>query len=904
MTGDGDRGRPISAPGGDPGSVPQLVGRAFEINRIEAALAAAGSGRSHALVLRGEAGIGKSALLQEAARRASGMTLLTARGIQPEADVPFSGLHEALRPILHLLDRLPVRQANALRSSFALSDPGPADRFGVGAATLTILAAAADTAPLALLVDDAHVIDAASLDALVFAVRRLEDDPIATFFAALDSTVPVLDAAGFETVTLEGLGLADTAELVGADNAAHAHRATGGNPLALSLYRPRDEDAPIPVPERIAAAFSERTTSLAPEVNHLLLIVAAAGVAHVDVLGQTLEAVGIDVAVLESVEARGLAEIHDGRVYFTHPLVRAAVYQRADPVARRSAHRALAQTYGLQGDSMRRARHLGLSTLLPDEDVAAELEAAGLSLRERGLSDAALAALRRSVELTPATEDSSRRALAAADAAWIAGHLDDARQLLRLVPTTQARSVLNADVAMLSARIGHVAGEGTDAYAMLLESVEQLGSLDHRRAAHMLALAAELARPEPGGNTRALEAARRAASQPGAEEEPVVLKALGDALLDAGEVTEGTDMLDRAAAGYVRLARADHDPTSMQAAAYCFERIDRFADAHDAALTAVQQARDQGAVGLLPSVLGLAGVEAVRLGHWDDADAHFAEAASLALQLGQLAEWGFILACQAELSAMRGQAGEAADTAKLATQHAHRSAWTADAVAMVDRTLALATGDVTGLGSILEELSERDWDCASPDDLDFVEIAIRSGQETLAARVLEKMAAQPLLPLTAARLARCQGLVAEDNMRFDEARTAFTALQLPLEIARTLLASGEARRRRGERRSARAALERPCLFDSLGATLWAERAARELRLAGQQAHRRRARGADELAPQEEQITRLVVEGRTNREVGSILFISTKTVEAHLSRIFRKVGVTSRMELARRRTGNG
>jgi DNA-binding CsgD family transcriptional regulator len=877
-----------------------IVGRDGELRRIQQLLDDARGGRTAVLVLQGEPGIGKTTLLREAARRADGMTVLTARGVEPEAEVPYSGLYDTLHPLLQLLRRLPVRQAQALQSAFALSEAGATDRFGVGAATLTMLATAAERQPVALLIDDAQVLDRASIDALVFAVRRLEWDAVAALFATSE-TVPTFDAAGWETIMLRGLDLASTAQLVPPDLAAAAHRATAGNPLALSDFRPTDDEAPIPVSRRIEAAFFARTADLPTEARAALLMAAAAGTAPLEVLTRALTASGTDPSRLEAAEAAGLVEIRDGRLDFSHPLVRAAIYQRADPATRRAAHRALAEAFS--NDPKRRAAHLAAAAVLPDEQVAAELEEAGRAIRAHGLFDAALTPLRRAVELSPAEPERSRRALLAAETALVAGHIENAGRLLGQLALASAPPPLPADAAVLRARIAHVTGDtGVDTYAVLCEQAGRIADLDPERAAHMLALAAELASSATADGGRALEAARRAAAlvSPSGDD-PVVTKALGDALLNAGKLSEGLEMLARAAEIYVRAPRYQEDPAALQRGAFCLERMDRFAEAYEVAARAVQSARRQGAVGLLPSLVGLAGEQCVRLGRWEGASAHFAEAAALAEQLGQLAEWGFIVACMAELLALRGQVDQARAAAARAAAHAHGSDWTANAVGLVERTVALGSGDVGGVLDAVDLLDGRHAVWVSADDLELLEIAIRGGQEERALRVIAELSAVPMLPLAASRLARCRGqLIEAYEEAFETALAGFTALGTPLEAARTELALGERRRRQGQRVAARAALRSALsTFDDLGAELWAQRASRELRASGERLRRGPVQAIVSLTPQEEQIARLVTEGRTNREIGSILFISPKTVEAHLSRVFRKLEVRSRLELAQR-----
>src|SRR5262245_36660512 len=421
-----------------------VLGRAAERARIDALLAAAREGRSGGLVLRGEAGIGKSALLADAAERAEGATVLAARGVESEAELPFAGLAELLRPVVHLLDSLPGRQAEALRGALALGPPAAGDRFAVAAATLGLLAAAAEEAlPLLVLVDDAHWLDRSSLEALLFAPRRTEAEGIAFLLAARPGEPRT--PSDFEELTLGGLDRESAQRLLSAAAPALAPgvaerlvEGTGGNPIALSevtgllsaAQLAGEEPLPEPLPAADAAdrAFRRTVEALAPAARTAALVAAAAGAAPVAAVASASSTLGGD---LEAAEAAGLVAVADGIVDFAHPLARAAAYASAPAADRRAAHRALADAVG--GD--RRAWHLAESLFGPDEEVALALEQAGAEAEGRAGYAAAAAAFERAAQASADPAAAAARLLRAGDAASRAGRpaqalraLDDAEE--------------------------------------------------------------------------------------------------------------------------------------------------------------------------------------------------------------------------------------------------------------------------------------------------------------------------------------------------------------------------------------------------------------------------------------------------------------------------------------------
>src|SRR5439155_6558338 len=357
-----------------------LLGRDRECQALDRLLEEARGGRSGVLVLVGEPGIGKTALLDYARERAEGMGVLRARGIESEAQVPFAGLLELLRPALGLLDRIPHPQASALSAALALGPTGPQDRFAVGAATLSLLAAYADEAPLLLLVDDVHWLDTPSGEAVLFAIRRLVADPIAAVLATRDTEPSVVGGAQLPELRLEGLDRAAATALLAREahdpvDAASAERlygATGGNPLALLELAPDASqlagpvDAPVPVSASIARMFLRRADSLPDETRRLLLLAAVSDTGELGVVEAAAAPLGLDIALLAHAESADLIRVLDGVIEFRHPLARSAIYAEAPADERRAAHRALAQTLP-DRDVDRRAWHLAAAALGPHD---------------------------------------------------------------------------------------------------------------------------------------------------------------------------------------------------------------------------------------------------------------------------------------------------------------------------------------------------------------------------------------------------------------------------------------------------------------------------------------------------------------------------------------------------------
>ncbi len=488
-----------------------LHGRDTELAAIAALVDGAWASRGGALVLRGQPGVGKSALLAEAAAAAEGMRLLWTQGVESEAPLAFAALHRLLRPVTSSLGRLPARQARALRTAFGEEDGVDGldvDRFAVFVGALSLLAEAAEDAPVLAVVDDAHWLDDASAAALLFVARRVQAERIAVLFAAREGDVRRFDSPDLPALTVSGLGEVDATTLlteragmtVPADVVAALVARTGGNPLALAelpgalsaaqLGGQAPLPPQLPVTEGVERVFLDRARRLPASAQTLLLVAAADDSGRIATVRKAAATLGVDGDALDAVEGSGLLRTRDGEVELRHPLVRSAVYTAATSTARRQVHRALADA--LDGD--RRIWHLAAATEDVDEQVAGELERVAAHARERGGQEAASAALERAAELTPSAGDArGRRRYAAAVAAWLGGQPIRARALADTALDEVADPCLRADVALLRARVEWNTGSLDLGHRMVVTAAEEVASADLERARELGMFAAALA---------------------------------------------------------------------------------------------------------------------------------------------------------------------------------------------------------------------------------------------------------------------------------------------------------------------------------------------------------------------------------------------------------------------------
>jgi DNA-binding CsgD family transcriptional regulator len=901
-----------------------LVGRERECAAIDRLLEASARGESSSLVLRGEAGTGKTALLAHAAERGSDRKVLHTEGVEAESDLGFAGLYGLLRPIVGKLDELPEPQSGALAAALGLAASLGSDRLLVSAGVLSLLAAAADDGPLLCLIDDAQFLDVASAEALVFSARRLAAEPVAMVFAAREGAARVFAAPGLPELLVEGLGPEAAARLLEASAPAAADPVrewllaeAAGNPLAL-LELPSGLSAAqlegraalpetAPLTSRLRSAFVQRIDRLPAETRTALLIAAVDDSGEVAaVMGAAREA-GLRADALDSAERVGLLRVVEGRIVFRHPLVRSALLESATDSQRRAAHAALAAALSGDEHADRRAWHEALATLTTDEEVAAALEASARRYQARAGHAAAATAFARAAELTADEDRRTGRLAAAAEAAWAAGQPERARELIaRALPLTtgQARAELLYLRGVIEARTGDLRG----AVAVLLEAAD--GSEDGSLTLELLTEATEAATYAGDYEHAAALGARADAIEPRDETDRFRVAALsGEAAELAGDHERAAPLMRDA----IRLAEPLTDPRPLVWASLLATEGNwggTFADGLPYAARAVTIARERGLLSMLPTALWAQATGLMDQGRFSLAYAAAEEGKKLASDFGHRLGASWNLSVMAMLDALRGDeaparahAHEAIRLAAIggATLVIGAAEW---ALGLLDLTLGRPSEATDRL--LLVSAGERPesnpliglWSIP-----DLIEAAARSGRldETVDRfdRYTDWVQHLPS-PARLSLLARCRALVGDGGERdqFEAALVPDLTLA-PLVQARTELLYGERLRRERERREARRHLRRAAdLFHQVGVPPWEERAESELRATGETARRRDPSTLDQLTPQELQIAGLVASGMTNRQIAAQLYLSPRTIDYHLRKVFSKLGVASRTELVR------
>jgi DNA-binding CsgD family transcriptional regulator len=904
-----------------------LYGRDPERSRIGELLDGARASQSAVLVISGEPGVGKSALLEDARDLADGMRVLSGEGVESEAHLPFAALHQILRPVLGHVEDLPQPQATALRGALGLAAGGSDDRFLVSLAALSLLAEAAEGQPLLCLVDDAQWLDDASADALVFVARRLEVEGIVMLFAAREGEVRRFEAPGLPELRLGGLDPAAAGALI--DRHAGAALSsevrdrlvaeTGGNPLALLELSSSLSDAqlsgaeamlaPIPVSARVERAFLARVHRLPEETQTLLLVAAADDSGELATVLRAAAQLGAAAEALDVAEQAGLARVRGTRLELRHPLVRSAVYQAAPISRRQAAHRALASVLDGEVEADRRAWHRAAASVEPDPSVGEELEQAAERARRRSGFAAASLAFERAAALTVDEEHRARRLTAAAENAWLAGRVERALMLLEGARPLVSAPIQRADIDRFLGLIEMTRGVPADACELLLRAATEVAPSDGERALHLLNIAGLAA--AYAGDREAAVAIAEVARGLAAAETPF-LRMLAQLLIGLGAHAEG-DFAN--AAPRLRVAldlaqelddAAGEQPVALlfagRAALYLGDDQTAFRTHHEAAA----RARASGALSIVTQILPRLATAEVWAGRWPSAAANAREGIQLAREMGQHDVVAQQLVMLGLIAALRGAEDECRSLAAESRELA--SARGLGIVAEIAHwTLALLE---LGLGRG-EEALRRCREISTTmvvfwGALDRIEAAIRAGERETARAwldVFEAWAESSAAPWARAVVLHCRALLSKDENEaerlFLAALDAHAEAARPFEHARSELAYGEflrrARRRVEAREHLRAALDG---FEMLGATLWAERARVELRASGQAARKRDPSTRDELTAQELQIARFVAEGLTNREVAALLFLSPRTIDFHLRNVFRKLGISSRTALAR------
>ncbi len=900
------------------------MGREPELQVVRQLVAGARVGQSGVLVITGEPGIGKTALLAEAAGRAAGMRVLRATGTEAESEVPFGGLLHLLGPALGVLDEIPGPRSDALAGALALRPGSPGDRFAVGAATLSLLCRYAEEGPVAVLVDDLQLLDGSSAEALAFAARRLTADPIVLLATARTAdtddqdaawaTLPRLRLTGIDLEAARELLSSQTHEAVRADLVARLHRATAGNPLALiELAGDLDRlegvspEVPLPVSTVLAKAFAQRAARLQPSERTALLVAAVVG-ADLRTIALACTELALDTRSLGAAEDGALIRIVDDRVEFGHPLIRSAVYSTAAPGERRAVHRAVAAALPAD-DVERRAWHLCESALGPDAAIADLLVLAGDRAKARSAHAMAATAYERAARLTSRVGQRATRYADAAEAAWLAGAGNHAGAVLDEAEALRPGPPGRARIAELRGAIAARTGSLTDARDILTAAAHESRSPDTSAVLLADAVSACFYLGDAPG-ARALGATIDAVlpAVTGARARVLSTMASGMARILGGADGEG-----RLLAAVRMLASTDElrsDPRHQEwliLGPLWLRDSDSGADLR----RAVDDIRDRAAVGTLPLLLSYVARDEATTNRWARAEATYTEAIGLARELGQTTELvfcltglGWLLARQGRASECRALITEATPICTARQLHLGR-VWSLLALGELELGLgqpAAAIEHLAAVGAFLQELGFGDPDVSPAPEL--VEAYLRVGSPDRAHEVswqYHERAAAKGQPWARARAGRALGMTAADG---DLDETFGSALDLHaqtldlFESARTRLAYGARLRRARRRVDARPHLREAMRdFERLGAVPWAEAAAVELAATGEAVRRRQTTAVDALTPQELQISQLLAEGRTTRQAAAALFLSPKTVEYHLRKVYTKLGVRSRTELA-------
>lgn len=899
--------------------------RRSERRVLDELVAAVRSGESRALVLHGEAGVGKTALLDYVAGHAPGCRVARTAGVQSEMELPFAGVHQLCAPMLDRLDRLPAPQRDALRTAFGMRAGPTPDRFLIALATLSLLSEVASDEPLICLVDDHQWLDFASALMLAFAARRLGAESVGLLFA---TRVPGGDLAGLPDLAISGLKDADARALLDSvlptklDPRVRDQIAaeTGGNPLAL-LELPQELSpaelavgfelpGSVTLEGTIEESFQRRIAALPADTRQLLLIAAADPTGDPALLWRAAARLGIGPVAATPATAEGLAEFAS-RVRFRHTLVRSAVYRSASAEERRRAHRALAAVTGEDSDPERRAWHRSQAVAAPDEEVAAELErAAGLALN-RGCLAAAGAYLARATALTLDSTRRAERALLAAEGKVRAGAFDAAAELLGVAEAGACRGADRAGVDLVRAQLAFVTNRGNDVAPLLLQAAAEFEAIDAdlSRAAYLDALSAAIFAgrlAQPGGDVP--EVARRAAARATNGAGSGTLDRLLDGMVSS--VTEGdavgVPVVREALSDFGAGMTADEELRWLWVASIAAlragddDRWDALSARH------LQLARDTGALSELPLALLSRTYVLLFVGDLTAAASLSDETRAVNEAIGSnLAPYGLL-----GVAALRGDEAQTIALVEATLEDVSRRG---EGVGITFAEWASAVL-YNGLGRYDQALDAAGRATAYEADpgsmiwalVELVEAAARTGAAGEAGRAsgrLSEMAGASGTDWALGLQARSRALLAgpeEAEGHYLEAIARLGRTRMQTDLARAHLLYGEWLRRQRRSTDSREHLRTAHrMFDAMGMGAFAERAGGELRAAGETVRRRTIAGRhSELTAQEAQIARLARDGLSNPEIATRLFISSHTVQYHLRKVFAKLGISSRSQLDR------
>ena len=903
-----------------------LIGRMDECAQLDELLDSARRGLGGTVVVRGEAGIGKTALIDHMIRRADDFLLVRMTGVESERDIAFAALHRLLTPILHQIERLPTPQRDALNSALGLAAGPPADRFLLGLGVLSLASNAVRAVKrLLCVIDDAQWIDRESLDALAFWGRRLHADGTALVFGERDESKPSTSLDGFPVLHLQGLADADARELLSSvarinldpDVTERIIADTAGNPLALvelgleltagELIGAAAAPRPLPVSRRLEERFVRLGRTLPVETQMMLLLCAADSTGDAAFLWRAATLVGLQASAAEPAEAVGLLTL-DTRVAFRHPLIRSAVYANARPADRRAVHRALAAATDPLRDADRRAWHLAAATIGSDEEVALILERCAAQAGERGGHSATVALLSRAAELTPDPRRAAERRIAAAAAALNGGAPLQARTLIALATPDLDGSMEHAAARRLEGsawtRLGRPGVAAPILFSAALAVIDSDPPLGRQTLLETLEAAFLAGRSDGATGDVSRSAADAARARPTNE------RGLLDQLLDAfachvadGFVVAAPLLRDAVTA----MRRDDVSPDDL--VRWC-----RFAsdatrvlwdhDAHDELMARLASVtRERGALSFLASALQSHASSEVWQGRFAAAESSIAQAVDVSSAAG--GDRVAIGLMGLSILAHRGREAEARARARQVMELAAETG--AGLAATVARS-ALVVLDL-GVGHYSDALVHA-RQVFDEDPIPFgnevlanmVEAAVRCGDQRSAGDAMERLAERAPAAGTAWALglsARSRALLAgaDGEAAYREAIEVLGTTRQVVESARSHLLYGEWLRRQKRRIDARDELRIAYdMFATMGAEAFAKRARDELLATGEHARKRTVETSSNLTPQEAHVAELAAAGGTNTEIAAQLFLSPSTVEYHLRKVFRKLAVTSRRQL--------
>ena len=898
----------------------RLYGRRTECQALDRLIAEVGAGQSRVLILRGDPGVGKTMLLDYLAEQASasGFRVARATGVQSEMELAFAGLHQLCGPMLTRAERLPAPQQDALRTALGLAAGAPPDRFLAGLAVLNLLSGMAGKRPLVCLVDDGQWMDRASAQMLGFVARRLDADPVGLVFAARE---PGPDLAGLPELEVAGLRDGDARALLDSALAGPLDARvrdviiaeTRGNPLALlELLReltPAELAGGFGLPGaaaltgQIEDSYRRQLEALPDQSRRLLQLAAADPTGDQSLMWRAARRLDIPVQAAGPTVERGLAEFA-GRVRFRHPLTRSAAYRSASLSDRQLMHAALAEATDPAADPDWRAWHRARAAAGPDEDVAAELERSAGRAQARGGLAAAAAFLKHSAALTADPARHAARTLVAAQVSLQAGAFGQALDLLAMAEAGPLDEFQRARVDVVRGSVAFASGPSSDAPALLLKAARRLESFDLElaRETYLIAWCAAVTAENLAGADVHLEICRavRALPPPPGPPRPLDLLLDGLALLGTDGRAAAIPTLQRAARAHTGIRAEDvlrWGLVSAHAAVWDYEGM------HAVSARQVQLLRDAGALAQLPLYLTALGLATAWIGDFATTASLIAEANTVAAAIGSP------IAPLTELR-LRSLQGREAEASALIAHAIEPAAHSGPGLAAIHAHWAAAVL-YNGLGRYEEAMSTAKEATANTFDPwasawalpELVEAAARGGDAGLARDALKQLAEITQACGNDSALgieARCQALLSDgtdaDHL-YREAIDRLGRTELRPELARAHLLYGEWLRREGRRVDAREQLRTAHdMLAAIGMEAFAERARRELIATGEAVRKRSVETLTTLTAQEALIARLARDGRTNPEIGAQLFLSARTVEWHLRKIFTKLGISSRREL--------